>query len=170
MPKIHGAVTINGLITGNQSGTFDVNEGIILQRTTALSIATTTLPATPSTANTTAISWSSAVKANSAMWTTGSAIVAPLAGYYAITTSLAFGTGSAYAAGPYIFQGSTLRAHTEAQAGANTTADTMSLSSIIYCAANDSITIRIAASTSGKNITVGTQNGYVSMLYLGATS
>lgn len=168
MPKIHAPLVVNGLITGNQSGTLDVIEGIILQRTASLSIASTTLPSAPSTGNTTAIAWSSAVRSNSAMWSSGSAIVAPLAGFYAISMNFQYGTGSSYAVGGYIFQGSTLRAHVETQAGANTTADMMHVSAIIHCAANDSITARVAASTTGKSLTVTTQNGYFSMVYLGA--
>jgi hypothetical protein len=79
-----------------------------------------------------------------------------------------FGTGTSYAVGGYIFQGSTLRAHEEKQAGANTAADMLNVSAIIYCAANDSITGRVAASTTAKSITVTSQNGYFSMVYLGA--
>jgi hypothetical protein len=163
-----GALTVNGVITGNQSGTLDVIEGVVLQRTTSLSIARTTLPTAPTTSNTTPIPWSSAVKANTAMWSSGSAIVAPIAGFYAIDMNFQFGTGSSYAVGGYIFQGSTLRAHIESQAGANTSADMMHVSTIIYCAANDSITACVAASTTSKSVTVTTQNGYFSMVYLGA--
>jgi hypothetical protein len=162
--------TINGVITGNQSGTLDIIEGIILQRTTSLTIAATSLSVTPTTANTTAITWSSAVKANTGMWSSGSAIVAPLEGYYAISMNFQYGTGSSYAVGGYIFQGSTLRAHVETQAAANTSADMMHVSAIIYCAASDSITGRVAASTTGKSLTVTTQNGYISMVYLGNQS
>lgn len=165
-----GATTINGILTSNQAGTFDLFEGIVLQRTTSLSIASTSLNTAPSTGNTTAITWSSAVKANTAMWSSGSAITAPLAGFYAINLNFQFGTGTSYAVGGYIFQGSTLRAHEEKQAGANTSADMLNVSAIIYCAANDSITARVAASTTSKSITVTSQNGYFSMLYLGATS
>lgn len=165
-----GATTINGILTSNQSGTLDLIEGIILQRTTSLSISTTSLNTAPTTGNTQAISWSSAVKANTSMWTSGSAIVAPLAGWYAINLNFQFGTGTSYAVAGYIFQGSTLRAHEEKQAGANTAADMLKVSAIIYCAANDSITARVAASTTSKSITVTSQNGYFSMLYLGAQS
>jgi hypothetical protein len=104
------------------------------------------------------------------MWTTGSAIVAPLAGWYAINMNFQFGTGTSYAVAGYIFQGSTLRAHEEKQAGANTSADMLNVSAIIYCAANDSITGRVAASTTAKSITVTSQNGYFSMVYLGNQS
>ena len=117
-----------------------------------------------------AISWSSAVKANTSMWNSGSAINAPLAGWYAVHLNFQYGTGSSYAAAGYIFQGSTLRAHVETQAGANTASDLIEVSAIIYCAANDSITARVAASTSSKSIRVTSQNGYFSMLYLGAQS
>ena len=165
-----GALTVNGLITGNQTGTLDVIEGVILQRTASLSIASTSLSTAPTTSNTTAITWSSAVKSNASMWSSGSAITAPIAGFYAISMNFQFGTGSAYAVGGYIFQGSTLRAHVESQAGANTAADMMHVSAIIYCAANDSITGRVAASTTSKSLTVTTQNGYFSMVYLGAQS
>lgn len=167
---VAAALTVNGLITGNQTGTLDVIEGIHLQRTTSLSIASTTLPTAPTTSNTTAITWSSAVKANTQMWSSGSAITAPIAGWYAINMNFQFGTGASYAVGGYIFQGSTLRAHAENQAGANTSADMMNVSAIIYCAANDSITGRVAASTTSKSLTVTTQNGYFSMVYLGGQS
>lgn len=162
------SLVVNGTITGNQSGTLDVIEGIVLQRTTSLSIATTSLNTTPTTANTSAITWSSAVKANTAMWSSGSAITAPLAGYYQINLGFQFGSGTSYAVAGYIFQGSTLRAHEEKQAGANTAADMLNVSTMIYCAANDSITARVAASTTSKSIIVTSQNGYFSMLYLGA--
>lgn len=168
--KVIFAVSDTGVITSTQAGTYDLFEGIILQRTTSLSIATTTLSTTPTTANTTAITWSSAVKANTAMWSSGSAITAPLAGYYQINLGFQFGTGASYACAGYIFQGSTLRAHEEKQAGANTAADMLNVSTMIYCAANDSITARVAASTTSKSIIVTSQNGYFSMLYLGETA
>lgn len=166
-----GATTVSGLLTGSQYyGSLNVNQGVILQRTTALTITTTTLPTTPSTANTQAISWSSAVKANTGMWTSGSTITARLDGFHLVTMNLQFGTGVSYAAAGYLFQGSTLRAHVETQAAANTSADSINVSAVMYLAANATLTARVAASTTSKTITVGTQNGYISILYLGAMS
>jgi hypothetical protein len=40
------------------------------------------------------------------MWSSGSAIVAPIAGFYAISMNFQFAAGASYAVGGYIFQGS----------------------------------------------------------------
>jgi hypothetical protein len=166
-----GNTTVSGLLTGSLgNGTLNINQGVILQRTAALSITTTTLPTTPSTSNTQLITWSSAVKANTGMWTSGSTITARVAGFHLINMNLQFGSGASYAAAGYLFEGSTLRAHVETQAGASTSADSINVSAVMYLAAGATLTARVAASTSGKTITVGTQNAYISVLNLGAMS
>jgi hypothetical protein len=163
-----GSTTVSGLLTGSLgSGSLNVNQGVILQRTTALSITTTTLPTTPSTSNTQLITWSSAVKANTGMWTSGSTITARVAGFHLINMNFQFATGASYTVGAYLFEGSTLRAHVENQAG-TTAADMINLSAVMYLAAGATLTARVAASTTGKTISIGSQNGYISVLNLGA--
>ena len=100
----------------------------------------------------------------------GSTITARVAGFHLINMNIQFGTGASYAAAGYLFEGSTLRAHVETQSGANTSADSINVSAVMYLAANATLTARVAASTSGKTITVGTQNAYISVINLGAMS
>jgi hypothetical protein len=58
----NGGLDINGTISGNKNyGNTGLHRGVILQRSTTLSIASS-IPTAPTTANTTAITWSSALK------------------------------------------------------------------------------------------------------------
>ena len=162
--KTDGSLIVVGDITGD-GVTNDLVHGITLQRTTALSINTST------DASATAIVWSSAVKNTAlyAYWSSGSAITIPLTGWYHITCHMTFASSTGYAARLYALVGSTVIAETDVQAQANTTSDTIALSTIAYLTAADSLVFRAAASTTTKTIG-GTGRNRCSVLYLGNMS
>jgi hypothetical protein len=165
------AVTTDGItVTGNITGdgvTTDLKHGITLQRTTNLTVNTSL------DASATAITWSSAVKNTSlyAYWSSGSTIAIPLTGWYSITCHLISGTGlgTGFAFRLYALVNGTVIAETETQAGANTSSDTFSISTIAYMTAADSLVFRASASAASKTIG-GSRRSACSVVYLGNTS
>lgn len=162
--KTDDAFQVGGLITGAGSTT-DLHHGITLQRTTTLSIGTAT------DVSATAITWTSAVKNTTlyAYWSTGSTITIPIAGWYSITCHLTFASGTGYAARLYALINGTVIAETDVQAQANTTSDTIAVSTLAYLAASDALVFRAAASTTGKTIG-GSARNRCSVVYIGNTS
>jgi hypothetical protein len=162
--KTDGNLIIAGDLTGD-GVTTDLLHGITLQRTTTLSINTST------DASATAITWSSAVKNTSlyAYWSSGSTIAIPITGWYHITCHMTFASGTGYAARLYAVVNGTVITETDVQAQANTTADTIAISTIAYLTAADSLVFRAAASTTGKTIG-GSGRNRCSVLYLGNMS
>jgi hypothetical protein len=160
------SVSITGDITG-AGVTTDLHHGITLQRTTNLTVNTSL------DASATAITWSSAVKNTSlyAYWSSGSTIAIPLTGWYSITCHLISGTGlgTGFAFRLYALVNGTVIAETETQAGANTTSDTFSISTIAYLTAADSLVFRASASSASKTIG-GSRRSACSVVYLGNTS
>ena len=158
--------TVNGTITG-AGVTTDLKHGITLQRTTNLTVNTSV------DASATAITWSSAVKNTSlyAYWSSGSTISIPLTGWYSITCHLISGTGlgTGFAFRLYALVNGTVIAESETQAGANTTSDTFSISTIAYMTAADSLVFRASASAASKTIG-GSRRSACSVVYLGNTS
>jgi hypothetical protein len=157
-------------LSGNITGagvTTDLHHGITLQRTTNLTVNTST------NASATAITWSSAVKDTSlyAYWSSGSTISIPLDGWYSITCHLISGTGlgTGFAFRLYALVNGTVIAETETQAGANTTSDTFSIATIAYMTAADSLVFRASASSASKTIG-GSRRSACSVVYLGNTS
>ena len=163
---VAGDLTTTGEITGD-GVTTDLKHGITLQRTTNLTINTSL------DASATAITWSSAVKNTSlyAYWSSGSTIAIPLDGWYSITCHLISGTGlgTGFAFRLYALVNGTVIAETETQAGANTTSDTFSISTIAYMTAADSLVFRASASSASKTIG-GSRRSACSVVYLGNTS
>lgn len=162
--KTDDAFQVGGLITG-AGATTDLHHGITLQRTTTLSIGTAT------DVSATAIPWSSAVKNTTlySYWSTGSTITIPIAGWYSITCHLTFASGTGYAARLYALVNGTVIAETDVQAQANTTSDTIAISTLAYLAASDSLVFRAAASTTGKTVG-GSARNRCSVVYIGNTS
>jgi len=162
--KTDDAFQVGGLITGAGS-TMDLHHGITLQRTTTLSIGTAT------DVSATAIPWSSAVKNTTlyAYWSTGSTITIPIAGWYSITCHLTFASGTGYAARLYALVNGTVIAETDVQAQANTTSDTIAISTLAYLSASDALVFRAAASTTGKTVG-GSARNRCSVVYIGNTS
>jgi hypothetical protein len=162
--KTDGNLIIAGDLTGD-GVTTDLLHGITLQRTTTLSINTST------DASATAITWSSAVKNTSlyAYWSSGSTIAIPITGWYHITCHMTFASGTGYAARLYAVVNGTVITETDVQAQANTTSDTIAISTIAYLTAADSLVFRAAASTTGKTIG-GSGRNRCSVLYLGNMS
>jgi hypothetical protein len=159
-------MTTTGDITGD-GVTTDLTHGITLQRTANLTLNTST------DASATAITWSSAVKNTTlySYWSTGSTIAIPLTGWYSITCHLISGTGlgTGFAFRLYALVNGTVIAETETQAGANTTSDTFSISTIAYMTAADSLVFRASASAASKTIG-GSRRSACSVVYLGNTS
>jgi len=158
------------VVAGNITGagvTTDLHHGITLQRTTNLTVNTSL------DASATAITWSSAVKNTTlyAYWASGSTIAIPLTGWYSITCHLISGTGlgTGFAFRLYALVNGTVIAETETQAGANTTSDTFSISTIAYMTAADSLVFRASASSASKTIG-GSRRSACSVVYLGNTS
>jgi hypothetical protein len=164
--KTDDSFVIGGTLTGD-GVTTDLHHGITLQRTTNLTVNTSL------DASATAITWSSAVKNTSlyAYWSSGSTIAIPLTGWYSITCHLISGTGlgTGFAFRLYALVNGTVIAETETQAGANTTSDTFSISTIAYMTAADSLVFRASASSSSKTIG-GSRRSACSVVYLGNTS
>jgi hypothetical protein len=164
--QIDGDLTTTGDITGD-GVTTDLTHGITLQRTANLTLNTST------DASATAITWSSAVKNTTlySYWSTGSTIAIPLTGWYSITCHLISGTGlgTGFAFRLYALVNGTVIAETETQAGANTTSDTFSISTIAYMTAADSLVFRASASAASKTIG-GSRRSACSVVYLGNTS
>jgi hypothetical protein len=158
--------TVAGDITGN-GVTKNLKHGITLQRTTNLTVNTSI------DGSATAITWSSAVKNTAlyAYWSSGSTITIPLAGWYSITCHLISGTGlgTGFAFRLYALVNGTVIAETETQAGANTTTDTFSISTIAYMNAADSLVFRASASAASKTIG-GSRRSACSVVYLGDTT
>jgi hypothetical protein len=167
---VDGAATFNGLITGSlASGTYNVQRGVILQRG-ALTITTTSLPATPTTSNTQSVTWSSEIKADSGMFNLAgntALISLPLTGVYTFTLASRFGSGTAYAFGYYVFQNSTLKYHQREDASSLSTLDTCQLHGAIYAAAGDTLQVRVAASAASKTIVGATPAPQLSVIYMG---
>ena len=69
----------------------------------------------------------------------------------------------------YALVNGTVIAETETQAGANTTSDTFSISTIAYMTAADSLVFRASASAASKTIG-GSRRSACSVVYLGNTS
>jgi hypothetical protein len=159
-------LTVTGDITGD-GVTKNLKHGITLQRTTNLTVNTST------DASATAITWSSAVKNTTlyAYWSSGSTIAIPLQGWYSITCHLISGTGlgTGFAFRLYALVNGTVIAETETQAGANTTSDTFSISTIAYMNAADSLVFRASASSASKTIG-GSRRSACSVVYLGNTT
>jgi hypothetical protein len=157
-------VEIAGRITGDGE-TMDLHHGITLQRTTTLSIGTAV------DGSATAITWTSAVKNTTlyAYWSTGSTITIPVTGWFSITAHLTFASGTGYAARLYALINGTVIAETDQQAQANTFADTISISTLAYLTAADSLVFRASASTTGKTIG-GSARNRCSVVYIGNTS
>ncbi|NCX05994.1 MAG: hypothetical protein EBW68_09480, partial [Actinobacteria bacterium] len=158
-----GATTINGIITANKSGHTGVNQGILLA-SSALTITTTTMPSSPTTANTQLISWTSATKANTTMWSSGGSITLPLAGMYMYVFGSRFGSGASYSVGAYAFQGSTLRHHVSKDASSTSSLDNFEMSGMVYATGADTLSIRIAASAASKTLSANT---FLGVMYLG---
>jgi phage baseplate assembly protein gpV len=161
-----GNLTVTGTIIGD-GVTTDLKHGITLQRTTNLTVNTSV------DASATAITWSSAVKNTSlyAYWSSGSTIAIPLTGWYSITCHLISGTGlgTGFAFRLYALVNGTVIAESETEAGANTTSDTFSISTIAYMTATDSLVFRASASAASKTIG-GSRRSACSIVYLGNTS
>ena len=159
-------LTVTGDITGD-GVTENLKHGITLQRTTNLTVNTST------DASATAITWSSAVKNTTlyAYWSSGSTIAIPLQGWYSITCHLISGTGlgTGFAFRLYALVNGTVIAESETQAGANTTSDTFSISTIAYMSAADSLVFRASASSASKTIG-GSRRSACSVVYLGNTT
>jgi hypothetical protein len=164
--KTDDSLVIGGTLTG-AGVTTNLHHGITLQRTTNLTVNTSL------DASATAITWSSAVKNTSlyAYWSSGSTIAIPLTGWYSITCHLISGTGlgTGFAFRLYALVNGTVIAETETQAGANTTSDTFSISTIAYMTAADSLVFRASASSASKTIG-GSRRSACSVVYLGNTS
>jgi hypothetical protein len=162
----NGNATVGGVLSGS-GVTTDLHHGITLQRTTNLTVNTSV------DASATAITWSSAVKNTSlyAYWSSGSTIAIPLTGWYSITCHLISGTGlgTGFAFRLYALVNGTVIAESETQAGANTTSDTFSISTIAYMTAADSLVFRASASSASKTIG-GSRRSACSIVYLGNTS
>jgi hypothetical protein len=158
--------TLTGTITGN-GATTDFVHGITLQRTTTLTVNTST------DASATAITWSSAVKNTSlyAYWSSGSTITIPLTGWYSITCHLASGggLGTGFAFRLYVLVNGVLVAKNETQAQANTNNDTPAISTIQYLTAADALVFRASASASSKTIG-GARTSGCSVVYMGNMS
>jgi hypothetical protein len=82
---------------------------------------------------------------------------------------MTFASGTGYAARLYAVVNGTVITETDVQAQANTTADTIAISTIAYLTAADSLVFRAAASTTGKTIG-GSGRNRCSVLYLGNMS
>lgn len=154
-------LVVKGKITGSGE-TINLVHGVTLQRTTNLTINTST------DASATAITWSSLVDESLLYdyWSSGSTITLPETGWYAITCHVLFASGGSYAARLYCIVGGTIVAETETQAGANTTADTMVISTIVHANETNTVVFRASASASSKVIT-GAGRTRCSVLYLG---
>jgi hypothetical protein len=159
-----GRVQVDGKLQGD-GVTTDLVHGVNLQRTTTLTINTST------NASATAITWSSAVKNTSlyAYWSSGSTIAIPLTGWYNITCHLIFASGTGYAARLYALIDGTVIAESEMQAAANTTSDTVGLATIAYLTAGDSLVFRASASSASKTIG-GSARNRCSVVYIGDMS
>jgi hypothetical protein len=161
--------TITGVITGNKSGTNNIARGVILQRG-ALTITTTTLPATPTTANTQSVTWATEMKADSGMFdgaVNAALINIPITGVYTFTLGSRFGTGTAYAIGLYVFQNTTLKYHIREDASSLSTLDTIQIHGAIYAAAGDTLQVRVAASAASKTLVGATPAPQISVIYMG---
>lgn len=154
-------LTVKGKITG-AGETVNLVHGVTLQRTTNLTMNTSV------DASATAITWSSLVDESALYdyWSSGSTITLPESGWYAITCHVLFATGASYAARLYCIVNGVIVAETETQAGANTTADTLVISTIVHAAATNTVVFRASASASSKVIT-GAGRTRCSVLYLG---
>lgn len=154
-------LTVDGTITGSGK-TVNLVHGVTLQRTTNLTMNTSL------DASATAVTWSSIVDESSLYdyWSTGSTITLPETGWYGITCHLLFATGTGYAARLYCIVNGVIVAETEMQAAANTTADTLVLSTIVHADATNTVVFRVSASTTTKVIT-GSGRSRCSVLYLG---
>lgn len=164
--KTDDSLIVAGDITGD-GVTTDLVHGITLQRTTTLTVNTST------DASATAITWSSAVKNTSlyAYWSSGSTITIPLTGWYSITCHLASGggLGTGFAFRLYVLVNGVLVAKNETQAQANTNNDTPAISTIQYLTAADALVFRASASASSKTIG-GARNSGCSVVYMGNMS
>jgi hypothetical protein len=156
-------ITINGTLTGNKSAHTSINQGIMVTAT-ATTITTTTQPATPSTANTQLISWSGAAKANTGIWTSGGSMTLPVAGMYQFVFGSRFGSGTAYGVAVYAFQNTTLRHNIAKDASAVSSLDAIEMTGMIYAAANDTLSIRVAASAASKTLSALT---FLGVMYMG---
>jgi hypothetical protein len=159
--RTDGSLTVNGTITG-AGKTVNLVHGVTLQRTTNLTINTST------DASATAISWSSVVDESSLYdyWSSGSTITLPETGWYSITCHVLFASGTGYAGRLYCIVNGVIVAESEMQAAANTTSDTLLLSTIVHAAATNTVVFRASASASSKVIT-GSARSRCSVIYLG---
>jgi len=166
LPATTDDLTVVGAITGD-GVTTDLVHGITLQRTTTLTVNTST------DASATAITWSSAIKNTAlyAYWSSGSAIAIPLTAWYSITCHLASGggLGTGFAFRLYVVVNGTVVARNETQAQANTNNDTPAITTIQYLTAADSLVFRASASTTAKTIG-GSRISHCSVVYMGNMS
>jgi len=164
--KTDDNLIVAGDITGD-GVTTNLVHGITLQRTTTLTVNTST------DASATAITWSSAVKNTTlyAYWSSGSTITIPLTGWYSITCHLASGggLGTGFAFRLYVLVNGTVVAKNETQAQANTNNDTPAISTIQYLTAADALIFRASASASSKTIG-GSRISGCSVVYMGNMS
>jgi len=161
-------ITTTGQIqaTATSDGHYNLNRGVILQRG-ALTITTTTMPATPSTANTQSVTWATNIKQDTGMWTTGALINLPNTGVYVFTINSRFTAGSGYSVGLYVFQNSTLKYHTREDASTTSAFDAISLTGAIYAASGDTMQVRVAATTSAKILSATAWAPQLSVVYQG---
>jgi hypothetical protein len=156
-------ITINGTLTGNKSAHTSINQGLMVTATST-TITTTTQPTTPSTSNTQLISWSGAQKANTGMWSSGGSITLPVAGMYQFVFGSRFGSGTAYGIAVYAFQNTTLRHNVAKDASSVSSLDAIEMTGMIYAAANDTLSIRVAASAASKTLSALT---FLGVMYMG---
>jgi hypothetical protein len=162
LPSSTNDLTVGGTITGSGK-TVNLVHGVTLQRTTNLTLNTST------DLSATAISWSSAVDESSIYdyWSSGSTITLPQTGWYSITCHVLFSTGTGYAGRLYCVVDGTIEARAEVQAAANTNADTMAIATIVRAAGGQTVVFRASASSSSKVIN-GSTLSRCSVIYLGA--
>lgn len=151
----------------------DVANGIVLRRTTDLSLGTGDGTAA------TAITWSTAITrpadssgaaAGTAYWTTGSTITVPYDGLYLLNCHIRFGSGTGYTCRLFAFSGSTQLAESESEGLATSTRDTNQISTVRYLSAGASVVFRASATTTGKSILSATTNTSAQVIYLGNMS
>jgi hypothetical protein len=159
-------LAVDGAITGS-GVTNNLVHGITLQKTVTLTVNAS------ADASATAIAWDSAVKNTTlqSYWSSGSTITIPKTGWYSITCHVGSGTGNGtgFAFRLYALVNGTVVAKSEVQAGANTVNDTMTIATIQYLTAADSLVFRASASTTTKTIG-GSRFSGCSVVYMGNMS
>jgi hypothetical protein len=138
--------------------------GVILNRTTDLSINTS------DTTSATAITWSGAVSQSSlyTYWSSGSTITIPVTGWYALSCHIMFGSGSAYSAALFVQVNTAVIGESEMQAEATTRRDTLGISTYAYLTAADTVVFRASSPTASKVVSGTGQRSRCQVLYLGS--